>query len=269
MANVNWEDWLVLDPNGVVPLYHQLKERLRIVAGKLEPNTMIPSEKQLMAITGVSRVTIRRAIADLVGEGILYARAGAGTFTVPDRVETGLNRPVGFTESVLQLGRTPSTRVLQKDVVPAPQAVARRLGLTEGEDVFLVERLRYIDGIPCMVERAHFPYPVVRGIDQEDLKGSIYQLLRTKYGLSIVDGSETVTAVNADRRLAKLLDIPLAAAVLATFRITQTSDKIPLEYTIQYARGDQCAFRVQFHDIGDGDPESRVYPFIPESEVSI
>lgn len=245
---MDWERRLALDPGAVVPLYYQLRERLRAVIAECEPDTLIPPEKDLMGYAGVSRATARRAIGDLVQEGLLVTRQGSGTYTAPLAVASELGRPTGFTETMARLGRKPTAQVLHARTQPCTPDLAPALGLETGSEVVFVERLRLLDGEPCMIESAHLPAALVPGILGEDLTGSLYGLLRLKYGLVPVTGRETVGAVNADYRLAGLLHVPMAAALLATSRTTVTAAGLPMEYTIRHARGDLAVFSVELND---------------------
>jgi GntR family transcriptional regulator len=248
-GQVDWARRLRLEPAAAVPLYHQLRERLRAAARDCEPDAALPSEKEIMRLAGVSRATARRAIADLAQEGLLVARQGRGTFTAPRRVEAVLGRrPAGFTEAMRRLGRTPSTRVLLAETVRADAGLADRLQVPEGAGVHLVERLRLVDGEPAMVERAHLPADLVPGLLDHDLGGSLYDLLQLRFGLAPAHGSESIVAVNADQRMARLLLVPAGAALLATARSTRTASDRELEYTIRHARGDRCSFFVELRD---------------------
>jgi GntR family transcriptional regulator len=241
---VDWASRVRLEPDSFLPLYHQLKERLRAVAGELEPGTLMPSEKQLMEHATVSRATARKAVSDLVQEGVLYSQQGKGTFVARPRVASSLERPVGFSETMLRLGRVPRTEVLSSSELPASSEVASRLGLAEAAPIFLVERLRYLDDEPCMVERIHVSARLVPGLLERDLGHSFYAILREGWGLAPADGVETIIAMNAEREMARLLGVPIATALLATARTTKTVQGTPLEYTLRHVRGDYCAFTV-------------------------
>jgi GntR family transcriptional regulator len=239
-------DWasLRVDASDVTPLYHQLKGQIREQSLRLAPETLIPSEKELMDISGVGRATIRRAISDLVQEGVLQTHRGRGTFTARPRIEASLSRPAGFTETMRKLGRSPSTQVVRLERVEAGTDIASHLGVAAGEGVYVIERLRLIDGEPCMIERTHMPERNAPGLIDHDLSSSLYELLSTEYGLVPVSGSESVVAVNADHHLASLLGVPIGSALLATVRVTTTTDGRPFEYTLRHARGDLLAFTV-------------------------
>ncbi|NGN62333.1 GntR family transcriptional regulator [Streptomyces sp. A7024] len=245
MTEDDWAHRLAVSPGAAVPLYYQLRERLRAVIAECDPDTLLPSEKALMDYAGVSRATVRKAIADLVQEGLLATRQGSGTYTAPRRIPTELGRrPAGFTETMRERGRRPSTRLLSGQTVPAAPDIAARLGIPAGEPVVEIERVRLLEDEPCMLERAHIPARLVPGLLDQDLTGSLYDLLGGDYGLAPAEGSESIVAVNADHRLARALNVPVAAALIATARTTRTAEGTGLEYTIRHARGDMCSFTV-------------------------
>jgi GntR family transcriptional regulator len=239
-----WADHLRLDPDSPLPLYHQLREQLRTAVVGFAPGTPMPSEKELMTLVGVSRATVRKAVSDLMHEGVLRSKQGKHTFVAEARAETTLERAVGFTETMRRLGREPSTRVLHADLEEASGAVAERLRLDVGAPIAVIERLRLVDGRPAMLERAHLPAELVPGILDLDLEQSLYSLLEAHYHIRLTGGTELITAVNADAKLARLLDVPIASALLSTIRTTLTYDGVPAECTFRDARGDTCSFRV-------------------------
>jgi GntR family transcriptional regulator len=128
--------------------------------------------------------------------------------------------------------------------VEAGPDVAAQLGVDAREGIFVIERLRLIDDEPCMVERTHMPERNAPGLIDRDLCCSLYDLLAREYGIEPATGTETVVAVNADWHLASVLGVPLSSALLATVRVTTSSDGHPFEYTLRHARGDLLAFTV-------------------------
>jgi|GEM_PF-97138 len=242
--NIPWDKLLRVDPAHPAPLYQQLKERLRKAASKFRAGSLLPSEAEFVAYAGVSRPTVRRAIAELIQEGALYARRGSGTYAAGRRLETGLNRPEGFTETVKRLGRKPSTQVLALETIAPTRDIAAALNLEVSSRIYVLERLRLVDGEPAMLERACLPAQLLPDLARRDLKGSLYSLLRDVYGLAPETGRETIFAVNADRRLAQVLHVPMATALLASVRVSRSGSGIPLEYTMRHVRPDLCSYAV-------------------------
>lgn len=241
-------DELDLKPESYVPLYEQLKSQLRAVTERLEPDVLMPSERELMELAGVGRATVRKAVSDLVFEGLLYSKQGRGTFTSPRRVESELRGLTGFTETMVGLGRAPSTDILAVRLEPASPQAAEGLGIPPQSDVYVVERLRKIDYQPAMLEKCHLAAALCPGLIDHDLSGSLYRVLEDSYGLRAVRGVESVAAINADARIARILDVPVASAVLATIRRTHAQDGAGVEFTLRHARGDLCSFRVGLSD---------------------
>ena len=252
----DWGTWLALEHSSFVPKYVQLADRLRDALQTLPEGTPVPSEKELMALTGVGRATARAAVTELVREGLLVSHRGRGTFKQRARLDTSLESPSGFSESMTALGRRPSSRVLSVSTLPANDSIAGRLGVDVGTSLVCIERLRLIDGEPCMLERTHLVAGLVPGLAERDLTGSLYEILRQEYGLVAARGTESILSLNADGHVAHVLGIPIAAAVLATTRVTHTSSGSPVEYTLRHARGDLCSFTVSLDSgpAADGSP---------------
>src|SRR5215475_4846403 len=136
--------------NSPVPRYHQLKEILRekIRAGEWKPGDLIPSERELSETYGISRMTTRQAITDLVNEGVFYREQGKGTFVTRNKITQQLMSLTGFTEDIRARGQNPSTRVLSARLGHADEIVAERLRVAPGQAIVLLQRLRLADGEP-------------------------------------------------------------------------------------------------------------------------
>jgi GntR family transcriptional regulator len=238
-----WRRRLVLDESLALPLYHQLKQRLRSVASKLDSNDPLPSERELCEWSGVSRVTVRRALADLIQEGYLVARRGRGTFVAPRRATTSLDRPAGFTETMRRLGHVPSTRVVAAEETLDPH-IGRLMELPPDQPVYAIERVRLLNGEPCMLELAHVPANIAPGLLDEDLTGSLYTILHDRYGVDTAGGTESIVAVRATSKVANLLQTGIGDPILQTVRFTRAGDGMLIEYTIRHARADMCSFTV-------------------------
>lgn len=244
MNPLDWKAALHVQHEGFAPLYVQLAERLRAVIGRLDPGEPIPSEKELMELTGVGRVTARKAVSELVGDGLLVSIRGKGTFVAQPRVATKLGRLAGFSETMNRLGRRPDSQIVSAVEGPASALIAQRLSIQAGTPIYRIERLRLMDGEICMSETSHIPASLAPGLLDEDLRGSLYDLLRSKWGVRPAMGSETIIAMSADHEIAHALGIPVGDAVLATSRITVTDTGQPVEFTVRRARGDLCSFLV-------------------------
>ncbi|MDQ2853225.1 MAG: GntR family transcriptional regulator [Actinomycetota bacterium] len=235
---------LVVDETSSLPLYVQLRDRMRSMATALGVSARFPSESEIIRATGLSRITVRRAIADLTQEGVLRTQRGRGTFVTAGNDEEALQAPEGFSRVMTRLGHVPSSEVLAAGVGSATAKNAPHLNLEVGDPVVTIKRLRLMSGTPCMLEVAHLSLQAVPGILEQDLAGSLYVLLADTFGLRIARGTERIIAVSADDEAAQVLGVPPQAPLLSTTRTTWTESGVPVEYTERLARADLMAFRV-------------------------
>src|ERR1700751_5024852 len=125
--------------------------------GDLKVGDQLPTEDSLIARFGVSRITVRRAIQNLVTRGLVEIRRGRGTFVAPPKITQDIKELSGFVEDMHALGRRPTARVIGKEIVAANATVARQLALTRGERVGRIRRVRLADGIPLSFDETFLP----------------------------------------------------------------------------------------------------------------
>jgi GntR family transcriptional regulator len=259
----DWKQVLALSRQSAVPLYHQIVEALRGALGRIEPHLQLPTEERLMEYSGVSRATIRKAISELTSEGLIYTVQGRGTFAADPRVATNLRRPIGFTDSITELGLRPSTQLISVHQEEANDYISECLQIAPGSLLTVVERLRCINERPSMLEICRLPSAMVPQLQGRDLGKSLYEVLKQSYGLAPETGSETIMALEATGDVATRLNVANGSPVLATIRRTFTAEGTPLEYTLRYARADLCNFRVSL------DSGSRLSARQPHEDVAL
>lgn len=231
-----------LSRNTFEPLYCQIREDIRekINTREYPPNSMIPSEAELCEYYGVSRVTVRRAVLDLVQEGLLNRGKGKGTFVSESYGLTAVNGVQSFTQELLGLNMRPSARLLGCRIRPADSAVRNALKLEEGEMVATISRLRLVNEEPCMVEVMNFPYRLVPGIEKENLSQSIYSLLKDKYRCEIVYATDIMEPIIIGEYESRLLKLTRPCAGLKTNRQGFDSNRNPIEYSTHVIPGKKC-----------------------------
>src|SRR5690348_5951429 len=183
--------------NSPVPRYHQLKEILRekIRAGELKPGDLIPSERELSETYGISRMTARQAITELVNEGIFFREQGKGTFVTRTKITQQLMRLTGFTEDIRARGQQPTTRVLSARQCLADEIAAERLRVPVGQAIVCLQRLRLADGEPLAMEFSHRSFKGCERLLEEDLEHqSLYRLLETKFALPLMEAEQEIEA---------------------------------------------------------------------------
>ncbi|MDI7274884.1 MAG: GntR family transcriptional regulator [Anaerolineae bacterium] len=224
-----------------LPLYYQLMQELRhrIEGGQWAPGDRIPSERELSETYGISRMTVRQALAELVDTGLLRRDQGRGTFVAEPRMRRQITRLMSFTEDMRARGRRASARVLRLELVPARPSVADALEIEVGEQVVLIERLRLADGEPVALESSHLHFPGCEGVVHEDLSGSLYRLLHERFGLTPSRAREELEAGACEAHQAQLLGIRRGEPVLALRRRTLDQDGRPIEYVESVYRADR------------------------------
>lgn len=235
-----------LDPADSVPLYQQLRDRLRAKLTEGWPRERpIPSERQIMQITGLSRMTVRQAIAELVHEGMLRRDHGRGTFVADSRITRLLTGHSSFRDVVQKRGGLATTTVVRQRVVPANAAQATLLQVEPEEDLLDLVRLRLIDAEPVMVDYTHVPLRLCPSLVAADLSRSLYEYLATTCAVPAQQSIDTIEAVAATGEVSELLDVAEGAPLLLMRRLARTTSNLPLEITDEYVRPDRCLYRVE------------------------
>jgi len=233
----------ILSQESASPLYKQLMTRLRrdIADGVYPIHSRIPSEQQLCDTYQVSRVTVRKALADLTQEGLLIRQQGKGTFVSLPRIQKNLREINSFHSACRMLGCTAGTRLIHRQVTPPTEEDAF-LNLQEGEQVIEISRLRLADDLPVMLEINRFPgrYDfLLKG----DLSGSLYSLMEA-HGLEASQATHDISLCYASAQQAKLLELAPGDALLQLDEMIFDQHGQPLHLSHQVIRGDRFTFRI-------------------------
>jgi GntR family transcriptional regulator len=228
------------------PLYIQIRKSLYddIANHVLTPGQKLPSEDELAFRFGVSRMTVRQGIADLIDEGLLYRRHGVGTFVAQPFVERDQTRLTNFVEIARKEGIDLKVKLLVAEVVPAKLKVARSLSLSEGDLVIRVNTLRYTSGLPITVHDSHVPYKLFPQLLQEDLEVNHLWDIFDSYGRQVKRAVQSLEAREADEEIAELLELEPGAPILYKERTVFLVDGTPVEFTYCYNRGDRYRLTV-------------------------
>ncbi len=221
------------------PRYTQLYRHIAaaIGSGALEVAAQLPPERDLAELAEVSRVTVRKAVAQLVDDGLLDQRRGAGTFVrpPPPKMEHSLSALLSFTEYMRQRGKTSSSQILRRGLFPPIPDEQMALGLSGTDRVARVDRLRSADGLPMAVEWSSLPHDILP--EPERVETSLYDVLRAR-GNAPVRAVQRITAVNLSPSDAALLHLPDGAAVLRIDRTAYLPSGRPIEFTRGLYRSD-------------------------------
>ncbi|NYE72782.1 GntR family transcriptional regulator [Microlunatus parietis] len=208
----------------------------RLIDAELHPGDAIPSERALVVRLGVSRVTVRQAIADLVEAGVLERVHGKGTYVTGPQVDSRLHL-TSFSREMRDRGLIPATVVLSATDEPAGDDVAYALRIRPGQPVIRVERLRTADGTPMAYEVGYYPAALFPGLLQREL-GTLYDIFASEYGVVVTSGEQTVRAESADAHQARILGIARRAPLLVQERVTHAGDRV-IELSTSWYRADR------------------------------
>jgi len=242
----------VIDKGSGISYYRQLIGILRrqIEDGVFKPGDRIPSEKELSFIFQVNRHTVRQALGELAGRGLIYAVRGKGTFVAGKQEEVidyKISRRTRFTHNVMEIGLMPGARVLKGMVVPAAERVARNLRLETGDRVALLEMLRSINREPFCLSTDFFPALLVPGLlTRLDELTSLYKFLEEQYGMRLTRTSSTFKAAFPGLDDAFVLEIPRNMPVLVVESVMVDQKGAAVQYSITRFRGDRSKVSVGF-----------------------
>lgn len=217
----------------------ETRERVLELIEALGAGDAIPSERQLGIDLGVSRLTVRAALDELVREGYLIRRRGAGTFVAEPKVAKGIDI-TSFSDDMRARGLTPGSRTIELRTIAAGARLGRILHVSPSEPVVAVKRLRLADGDPMAIELLHVRSSLVPNLTGADLElNSFYDLLMSRYDVSIVGGTQTVEPTVTNEEESEALGVPLHSPALLFERVTRTAAGDVVEYTSSTYRGDR------------------------------
>ncbi|MDE2070364.1 MAG: GntR family transcriptional regulator [Gammaproteobacteria bacterium] len=238
--DVNFRTEFQRSTSARAPAYMRLQRllRQRLASGELGPGQTLPSERDLAEQLAVSRVTVRKALAGLVQDGMLVPRRGAGTF-VAERIVKPLSKITSFTEDLRARGLNPRSVFLERSLGEVTPEEAMALNLSPGSRVVRLHRLRYAGDAPLAVEHSAIPQSILD--DPARVTNSLYAALEA-LGCRPVRALQRLRAVNLSAEHARLLQLPKDSAALALERRSFLADGRLVEFTRSWYRGDAYDF---------------------------
>jgi GntR family transcriptional regulator len=224
------------------PLYIQLTDLLRqqIESTQLAPNQRIPSERDLCERYGVSRITVRQAMANLTNEGLITTVPGKGTYVALPRLMGEFLPLRSFTDEMSARGMRAKSMVLEALIESADDLIARKLHVTRGTEVVKLSRLRLTDGLPIAIQTSWLVHHLCPDILKFDMaERSLYAILGDEYQLTLAHAETSFCAALATTEQCSLLKIQSPAAVLLVDQTTSLGNGSVLEYTHSVYLGDR------------------------------
>ena len=239
---------LNVNKNTIVPVFYQIQEQIRnkIEREKLKPGTQLPTERELEAQLGVSRVTIRKAIRGLITEGYCTKRAGKGIFIADKKIKTDVHSLEGTTSLFAGLGKELETRLISRKVINPDARMIKYLQLpaVQPEEVLVLKRLRLVDDEPYILETTYLPLCIFPGMPNGDFNGSLYQMMDEQYGIKPHHASGIFNVMMSTEEDSKLLNVQLNTALLVKEVTVYTATNLPIEINKSVFRSDKFKFIV-------------------------
>jgi GntR family transcriptional regulator len=224
------------------PRYLKVKDHIVETIGQLRPGVSIPPERDLALACRTSRTTVRKAVTELVAEGRLVRRQGSGTYVAEPKLAWPLMIS-GFTEQAEADGLRVRTAFLAAAREPATLELAERLGIRPGAQALSMELLRSVNDTPMAVECVYVPARRYPGLEAAVAgTGSLHDVLRDRFGVSVAHAVETIETAPAAPREAALLGAEIGAPMLLVSQHTHTADGEPVGWMRTWYRGDRYSF---------------------------
>lgn len=232
----------------IQPLYQQVEATLKeMIEGVVySPGEQIPSERELSELLGVSRMTVRRAIENLIRRGLLERRSTNGTYVRQPQVlrRVGKDFALGLTQLLTEEGVVPGSRLISFQVIRAPLKIADKLALRLGAQVILLRRVRLANDSPFCIETSYLPVDLLPGLAAEDFtnNASLYTILRTRYNVTMVKNDETLKLSYATPEEAELLEVKSGSPVLLMRSIIFDQNDRRMEYLVSVNHPERVVF---------------------------
>lgn len=233
--------------NGFLPVYKQISKSLRQEVQNLyKAGDILPSEAELAKRYNVNRHTLRRAVDELVEDGLVMRQHGKGTLVLAPSIDYVIGANTRFTENLESMGITTQSRVLRKQIIPARGGVAEKLDIAEGTQVIFLETLREVDGKPFCISSHFLPLEQVPEVFESYQSSSLHTFLETQCAVKIKRTESLISAVTPLADDAVQLKMPRNMPALRVKSLNVEMDSLkPIEYVVTRFRGDTAQLSIQ------------------------
>lgn len=223
----------MLDKNSETPIYAQLEEFIKgkIKEKKYLPGEALPTERELTELFGVSRMTIRQAISNLVNQGVLYRIPGKGAFVSKEVIEKKLEIE-SFSEDMRKRGLVPGSKIIYFEKINPDEEIKENLKLSDNDKVYFLNRLRLANEEPMAIEYCYLPEKFFPDLIKYNFERcSLYEITKKEYSVAFNFMKQSIKAVNMSKKEAEMLLGKARGFGLASIKIVYNEDENPIEYT--------------------------------------
>lgn len=250
----------MLNDKSVIPLYYQLKEILKekIKEGSWKEDSKVPSERELMETYNVSRATVRKALGELMVEGLIYTRQGIGTFVSKSKIVQNLIGELSFNQQAIQQGLIPSSQIVFAAVEEkVPKRFIEIFHLVEPEKVYKIVRVRLANGNPLILETLYIPYKYAPNIVKQDLENSaVFDYLEKDYKFHFTHSILDIEPILITEFESAYLEVEIGQPALSLERVIYSGENaIVIQKRIM--RGDRGKLSLT---LGEDAPNKSSFP---------
>ncbi|MBE6830910.1 GntR family transcriptional regulator [Clostridium sp. KNHs216] len=240
----------MIDKTKPIPLYYQIKEQIKeqIKSGELVPGDKLPTEQWYSQYYGVSRVTVRKTLGELISEGIIERMRGQGPVVSAPKFNRQLGRLTGLHEDLTSSGISATSRILSVKMIQANDVLAERMGIKENEDIISIYRVRYANKQPFAEQKIYLRDRFCHGLDAYQLEtNSLLKTLEGTFQLKIAHAEQVIDAVLPTKKQCENLDISDKTPLVRMKRTTFLQNGDAVEYTEIYYVSDRYNFSMKLY----------------------
>jgi GntR family transcriptional regulator len=237
-----------LPRSSTVPLYTQIKEALRakIMDGTYVAHERLPSESEMIAAFGVSRITVRQAINDLQKDGLLFKVHGKGTFVAMPNVSQELTHLQGFGEAMRLLGHETFSEVFGLKTVKGSAVACAKLGVPDGTHMTEIHRVRYLNREPVSIDHSWVRHEVGSRLTEKNLREKdLFSLLENELHQPLHSADVEIDATSASAEVASRLHVQTGAPILRIERLTYAAEDRPLVFEYLHYRAETFKYKMK------------------------
>lgn len=217
--------------------------RNKIKNGEFKVNEKLPDDKTLSNIFGCSRMTMKQAMDILVSEGYIIKSRGLGTYVRPqyepskeNKILSNDPKTFGFSSTFQNYDK--KTVVKEFKVIESNEDVCNKLKLNKGEFVYYIERVRFINSKPIILEKIHLPINRIVGVTKEIIEGSLYKYIEETLNIKIYNADKIIRSKLAQKEDVEYLEMKDGEPIIEMEHVVYSQNSMPIEYTIVHYRGD-------------------------------
>ena len=240
-----------LNSSAAVPLYVQLKEKIeqKISNGEYKPGEKLQTEGEMAKSFGVSIITVRKAVSELVEKGLVEKKQGKGTFVCQRKVTKDMKKLQSFSEMCAHMGMKAGGRMLENRLEPASEKIARLLNVEKGSQVIYISRVRYADGMPMAIERNYFPLKYAFLLEERFDDNSLFTFLKEHSHTAVAISEKWIELARRQQRKQSFCRWR-KELMLFIKSVAYTAEKEPIYVGHQVFNGEKCSFYVCESTIG-------------------